>query len=122
MFTTKEAVLERTGVTVDQATLSTAQLMIESYIGKNESDVTDAGDSALLGKAVIFQAVYINGQHMDIMEQVALKSTTVGETVISMNTDMLAPFLSPWAVMLCRNLTWMGTRSVHTGPVGGGRL
>lgn len=122
MFTTREAVFERTGVEVDQTTLATAQLMIESYIGKSEGDVTDAGDIALLGNAVIFQSVYINGQTLDIMEQVALKSTTIGETSTAMNTDMMAPFLSPWSVMLCRNLTWMGTRSVHTGPVGGGRF
>lgn len=115
MFTTREAILEITGQTVDGPTLATAQMMVEAFIGKVEADVTDSGDRALLGKAVTFQAVYINGQVNDILEQVAVKSTTLGETTMSMNEDLMAPFMSPWAVLSCRKLSWATTRSVSTG-------
>lgn len=117
MFTTREAILEKTGVDVDNQTLATAQMMVEAYIGKVEQDITDAGDTALLGRAVTFQAIYINGQVMDILELVAQKSTSIGETTSTFQTELMAPFMSPWAAITCRRLTWMGTRSVHTGPV-----
>lgn len=115
MFTTKEAILETTGVEVDQPTLATAQMMIEAYVGKSEQDVVDGSDRSLLGMAVTFQAIYINGNRMDILEQVAVKSQVIGETTTSFNLDLLAPFMSPWAAMTCKRLSWAGTRSVYTG-------
>lgn len=117
MFTTKEAILDRTGIEIDGPTLATANMMIEAFIGRSESEVTDSEDRAVLGRATTFQAVYIKGQSLDVLEQVAIKKQTVGATNTDFNTDMLAPFMSPWAVMACKNLSWKGTRSVHTGPV-----
>lgn len=117
MYTTKEAVKEMTGVTVDQATIATAHMMIEAWIGKSEEEVTDGSDRSVLGRATIFQAVYINGKALDILEQVAMEKMSLGSTVSTFNTDMFAPFMSPWAVLACRRLSWNGSHSVHTGPI-----
>lgn len=117
MFITKEAIAEMTGVTVDQPTLATANMMIEAYIGKSESEIYDAGDRSVLGRATAFQAAYINGQSLDILEQVAIKKQTVGATNTDFDTNMMAPYMSPWAVMSCKGLSWMKTKSVHTGPI-----
>lgn len=117
MFITREQVADITGVTVDQATLATAQAMIEAYVGRTEMDIVDASDKATLGRATMFQAVYINGQALDVLEQVAVKSMTVGSTNTTFDTSMMAPYLSPWAKMACQRVSWRGSRSVHTGPI-----
>lgn len=117
MFITKESIKDQTGVEVDQATLATAHAMIEAFIGKSDADVMDAGDRAILGRATMFQAVYINGQPLEVLEQVAVKKMTVGSTNTDFDIAMNAPYMSPWAVMTCKRLSWRGTRSVHTGPV-----
>lgn len=119
MFTTRESIKEVTGVEVDQATLATAQMMIEAFIGRAELDVESSTDRNTLGRAVTFQAIYINGQSLDMLEQVALKASTIGATTTTFNTDMLAPLMSPWAVLTCKNLSWRGTRTVKTGRIFG---
>lgn len=117
MFITKEAINTQMGVEVDAVTLSTAQMMIEAWVGKSDADVTDAGDRSTLGRAVAFQAVYINGKASDILEQIAVKKMTVGATNTEFDTSLFSPYMSPWAVMTCQRLSWRGTRSVHTGPI-----
>lgn len=116
MFTTKEAILERTGVEVDGQTLNIAHMMIEAYIGKTEAEIYDAGDRAILGRATMFQAVYVGSLPKTLLEQAAVETTKIGETSIAFNTDMFAPYLSPFAVQICKGLSWKGTRSVHVGP------
>lgn len=121
MFTTREAVLDITGIEVTQATLATAQMMVEAFIGRTEQDVTDASDIAILGKAVTFQAVYIKDSP-ETWEQAGISSVASNGSTISFDTDKMAPHMSPWAVAACRNLTWRGTYSVHTGPIHDRRL
>jgi hypothetical protein len=117
MFTTTERISEVTGVFVEKETLYTAQWMIEAYIGKTEAEIDDAGDRALLERALTFQTIYVNGQAIEFLEQVAVKSTTLGESQMVMNLELMAPYMSPFAVLLCKRVSWMGTRSVHTGPI-----
>lgn len=119
MFTSKNAIEEITGVAVTGQTLATAHMMIEAYVGKPEVEITDAGDLELLAAATTFQAIYIRNQTLDIMEQVAIKSTTLGESTMSMNLELMAPFMSPFAVLSLNRLSWRRTRSIHTGPTFG---
>lgn len=116
MFTTREAVLENTGIAVDQTTLAHAQMMIEAYIGRTEQDVIDASDVAILGRAVTFQAIYIKGSP-ETWEQAAVASVASNGSTISFDTDRMAPHMSPWSVAACRNLSWRGSVSVTTGPM-----
>lgn len=117
MFTTKEEIKQRTGVDVDQQNIQIAQLMIEAWIGRSESEVTDAEDLDALGRALTFQAVYIGNQSLDILEQVAIKRLAMGDSVTEFDTERFGPYMSPWAVMACKRLSWMSTRTVHTGPI-----
>lgn len=117
MFTTKEKILEVTGVEIEPETLPIAQMMIEAWVGKSDADVIDGTDRETLGKAVTFQALYIDGMHLDMLNQAAAKASTMGESRTEWVIEMFAPYMSPWVVMTCKRLSWMSTRSVHTGPV-----
>lgn len=117
MFISKEEIEAQTGYVISGVTLSTAQLMIEAYVGKDESEVEDASDVAILGRAVLFQAVYMNNSRNDLLEQAAIKQMGTTDSNTVFNTDLFAPFLSPWAMKSCEKLSWRGTRSVHTGAM-----
>lgn len=117
MFVTKEKIKERTGYDVDGTTLALAQMMIEAWVGKIEEDVTDAGDMALLERATTFQAVYIVDSPDDVLQQMSVKNISQGDSQFVMDTEVAAPFMSRWAVMTCRKLSWVGTRTIHTGPI-----
>lgn len=117
MFVSKEEIATRTGITVSQQTLQLAQLMIEAWVGKDEAEVNDAGDFAILGKAVLFQAVYLSDENAtDMLQQAAVKNMTMGETTTAFDTDLFAPYMSPWAIKTCKRLSFVGSRSVATGP------
>lgn len=117
MFTTVEQVAEFTGKAVDAPTVWRAQTMIELFVGRSEAEIDNANDELLLGRAVAFQAAYMVDNPEVAFDQIAVKSVGMGDYVVTMNTEWFAPFLSPWAVLACRSLSWTGTRSVHTGPV-----
>lgn len=116
MFITKEQINDVLGVQIDAVTLSTAQMMVEAFIGKSENDVSDASDRAILGRATAFQAIYIKDQRIDVLEQVGVTQMDVGATTYRFNEKKFAPYMSMWAVEACKNLSWYGTRSVKTGP------
>jgi hypothetical protein len=117
VFITKEEITQQTGYEIDTQTLALANLMIETWVGRSESDVEDAGDQAICARATLFQAVYIKEGFPDVLQQVAVKQTTMAESSMHLNTDYAAPFMSFWAIKACQGLSWMGTRSVQTGPI-----
>lgn len=117
MYISRDEILARTGLEVEQNTLVLAQAMIETWTGKDESEVPDGGDKAVLAKATMFQAIYIRENTDIVLEQAGVNSLSQNESVIEFNPEMFAPFMSPWALVACRKLSWMGTRSVHTGPI-----
>lgn len=121
MFISKEEIKAATGKDISATTLSIAQLMIEAWVGRDESEVEDAGDAAILGKAVLFQAVYINSSEDDILEQAAVKQMISGDATVTFDERMFAPYMSPWAIKTVEKLSWKGTRSIHTGAVLQGR-
>ena len=115
MFITKEQTQAMTGYEVDAALLTQAQSIIEAYVGKVESEVDDATDLAMLGKATAYQAAYMKNDFSRIFEQAAV--TQIGQfgQLASFRPDGVAPFVSHLAVITCRNLSWRRSRSVRTG-------
>lgn len=117
MFISKEEIKTTTGYDVDQQTLATAQIMIEAWVGRDEAEVEDASDAAILGRAVLFQAVYMNDSKSDLLEQAAIKQQTTADGGTTFDTAQFSPFMSPWAIKACEKVSWRGTRSVHTGAI-----
>lgn len=117
MFTTPQEIKDKTGHELESQRVSNAQMMVETYIGRVEEDVTDASDLAILATAVTFQAIYLGDNEDMVWEQVAAKTIGQNESVMSFEPTMFAPFMSPWAVKACSRLSWMRSRSVSTGPV-----
>lgn len=121
MFTTEQEISNRTGVFVDTQRVMNAQMMVETFIGRVEEDVTDASDRAILATAVTFQAIYLGDNEDMAWEQIAAKQIGQNESVMTFDPTMFAPFMSPWAVKACSRLSWMRSRSISTGPVFSGQ-
>lgn len=115
MFVSKEQVQTITGYEVDSTLLAQAQSIIESYVGRTEGQVDDAGDLAHLGKAVAYQAAYMKEDKSRTFEQAAV--TQIGQfgQLVSFRPDGVSPFVAPLAVIACKNLTWRRPRSIKTG-------
>lgn len=117
MFTTVDEIKRNTGITVTQTTLNLAQMMIEAWVGRDEAEVEDSTDLAILEKAATFQAVYINGNAADILEQAGVKQIVSGTESTTFDTDRFAPYMAPFAIRACNKLSWAGSRSIHTGAM-----
>jgi len=119
MFITKEHVQNLTGYEVDSTLLAQAQSIIESYVGKVEADVDDAGDLALLGKATAYQAAYMKNNSQLVFEQTAVVQVNNFGSGATFVQDGASPHIAALAVITCRNLTWRRSRSIHTGSMYG---
>lgn len=117
MFISKEEVQARSGKVVDGETLTLAQTMIETWVGKDDAEVTKGSDRAVLAKATMFQVIYLAENPDTVLVQAGVKQLSQNESNIKFDTDMFSPFMSPWAVVACKKLSWFGTRSVKTGPM-----
>lgn len=115
MFVTTEQVKTLTGSTVDQQVVTMSQLMIETYVGKSEAQVTNADDLNTLARATALQAAYIGDSGNVLLEQASVKSIVANETTTVFDLDALAPHYSKYAILACRRLSWMGSRSVKVG-------
>ena len=120
MFTSIEQVKAITGYDVTLDEVNQAQAIIEVFIGRVDTDVDDPYDRDILGKATAFQAAYMHNNADRIYEQVAMRSIAQTDGGVTLNTDMLAPFIAPMAYMAARGLSWKRSRSVHTGSIHGG--
>lgn len=121
MFINIDGVKDVTGVDVERTDIILAQHVIEAFVGKNETEVQDADDIALLAKAVAFQAVYMLNNYDRVYEQVALVQMGQQDGQMTFDKDMAAPFIAPLAVLTLRNLSWRRSRSVKTGAMFGSR-
>lgn len=123
MFTTAEEVMEKTpytDVTVDQ--VRHAQLIVESFVGRSENEIEDSRDKGILARATIFQTIYMRDQPDISFNQIKFGSVSRGDTAESFRDDY-SPFVAPMAAMVCRNLSWLNTRSIQMGKTfqrGGG--
>lgn len=117
MFITENEVLAQTGFNVTRTNVNLAQMMIETYVGRMEEEVSEGTDKALMAQAVMFQAIYMEERPGAVLTQAAVSYLGQGDTATTFNTEMFSPFLSPWSVKACSRLSWNKSRSVHTGKV-----
>lgn len=116
MFTNVEQVKELTNYEVTAELIVRAQAIIESVVGKVESEVSDANDLAILGRATAFQTAYMANNYDKVYEQVAFTYKGQSDAALSPDTSMMAPFIAPLAVLALRRLSWARSRSIKTGP------
>lgn len=117
MLTTPAEVLALAATEVTVEDIAIAQAIIESYIGRVESDLTDATDKAMVARAVVYQTAYMDDQSVDVFSQIAVRSQTSPDTAVVLDGTMDSPFIAPLAVLALRHLSWFRSRSVKTGPV-----
>ena len=119
MFVNVSEVKDITGVDVTNSDIIRAQYIVESFVGRNETEVSGADDFALMAKAVAFQAVYMLDNYDRVYQQVAATQFAQLDSQMTLDRNMAAPFIAPLAVLTLRNLTWRRSRSVKTGAMFG---
>lgn len=118
MFTTPIEVNTITGKTVDAALIQRAQYAIEAYVGRFESEVTNTSDEEILARATAYQAAYMLNNEDIVFEQVAVSTTTQNDSSTTFKSgDTVSPFIAPMAVMTCRKLSFIKSRSIKTGKI-----
>ena len=116
MFATVAEVKTITGKIVDTALVSRAQYAIEAYVGKFESEITEALDLEILKRAVSYQSAYMLNNEDIVFEQMAVSTTGQSDSFTTFKIgDTTSPFISPMAVMVCSKLSFVKSRSVYTG-------
>lgn len=116
MFITKENASELTNKEITNALLFRAQAIIETYVGKTEVEVHDSKDITFLGRAIAYQAAYMMDNEDLVYEQVSAKTTGQNDSIISFKEgDDASPWIAPLAVMACRKLSFIRSRSITTG-------
>lgn len=119
MFITREEITARSGKTVTQANLLLAHTMIETWVGKDEAEITNGADKAILAKATMFQAIYLGENPDTVLLQAGMERLSQNESVINFDKNLFSPYMSPWAVVATKKLSWLGSRSVRTAPITG---
>ena len=121
MFVNIQEVKDITNTDVSNDDIRVAQHIIEAFVGRNESEVTNPDDVSLMAKAVAFQAVYMLDNYDRVYQQVAVKQFAQVDGQMTVDSSMAAPFIAPLAVLTLRRLSWRRSRSVKTGGIFGGR-
>lgn len=123
MFTTVEQVKELTSYDVDASDIVLAQAIIESWVGRLETDVVSPRDFAFLARATAYQAAYVLDNRETVFQQVDVSSIgQFGQVVTFKKDDSASPYVAPLAVRACRNLSWKKIRSVKVGNIYGAHV
>lgn len=123
MWTTVEEVKELTGEDVTIESIKQSQAIIESYVGRLETDVQDASDKVLLGRATAYQAAYMLDAEDRTFQSIGAKRITqFGNMIDFWDNDRTQPFVAPLAVIACQRLSWKRLRSIKTGGMFGGPI
>ena len=118
MFTTANEVKTITGKVVDSGLIQRAQYVIESYIGKFESEVSDTKDLQLLKRAVAYQSAYMLNNEDIVFEQMAVSTISQNDSSTTFKqSDQNSPFVAPMALMVCEKLSFIKSRSIITGKI-----
>jgi hypothetical protein len=117
MFTTIEETYTLTGYAVDNLLLRKAQAIIESYVGRDEVEITVANDQSMLGKAVAYQAAYMKDNTDLVFEQFNASQIMQFGQMVTFAPGTASPWVAPLAVMACQRLSWRRMRSVKTGSI-----
>ena len=117
MLSTVNSVREYTGYEVTLDLIKRAQGIIEIFIGKDEIEIENPADLLLLDKMVSYQAAYMLENEDLVYKQAALTSQGQTDSLVNFDTRMMAPFLSPLAVMASSGLSFNRSRSYRTGEI-----
>lgn len=116
MFAQVNEVKDITGKNVDVGIIQRAQYVVEAYIGKFETDVSNDNDLEICKRAVAYQSAYMLNNEDVVFEQMAVSTTGINDSYTTFRqNDLTAPFIAPMAVMICQKLSFVKTRSVYTG-------
>lgn len=118
MFTTTNEVKTITGKIVTNQLVERAQYIIEAYVGKFEDEVADTRDLEILKRAVAYQCAYMENNEDLVYEQMAVSTTLQNDASTTFKPgDLVSPFIAPLAVIVCKKLTFLRSRSVKTGKI-----
>ena len=117
MFSTLNSVKEYTGYDVTLDLIKRAQGLIEIFIGKDEVDIENPADLILLDKMTSYQSVYMLENEDIVFKQAAILSQGQTDALVNFDRAMLAPFMSPLAVIAANGLSFNKSRSYKTGRV-----
>jgi hypothetical protein len=117
MFSTINSVKEYTGYDVTLDLIKRAQGLIEIFIGKDEIDIENPADLLLLDKMTSYQSVYMLENEDIVFKQAAILSQGQTDALVNFDRAMLAPFMSPLAVIAANGLSFNKSRSYKTGRV-----
>ena len=118
MFADTNDVKDITGKVVNNQLVTRAQYVIETFVGKLEDDITKASDIELLRRAVAYQCAYMNDNEDIVYEQMAVSTTGQNDAYTTFKPgDTNAPWIAPLAVMTCKKLSFVKSRSIITGKM-----
>lgn len=116
MFATITEVKNITGKNVSEELIQRAQYVLEAYIGKFESEIVDLNDLEVCKRACSYQAAYMLNNEDVVFEQMLVSTTGINDSYTTFKAnDNFSPFISPMAIIVCRKLTFVRSRSVYTG-------
>jgi hypothetical protein len=118
MFVNATEVQELTGYQVSNELVLQAQAIIEMYVGKAESRIESPDDRYLLHLATAYQAAYMVDNAETVFKQVGVKFLGTDGLRMSLDTNNDSPYIAPLARMCVDRLSWKGTRSLTTAPLG----
>lgn len=120
MFVTAEEVMEVTPYSeITNEMVRQAQFIIETYIAREEVEVTDPQDIRKVRRAVIYQTVYMKDNPDITFNQISVSSVSRGDGLTVFRAgDWAAPFIAPMALMSLTGLSWRRSRTVKIGRTG----
>lgn len=118
MFANTNDVKDITNKIVTNQLVTRAQYLLESYIGKLESEITNIKDIELMRRAVAYQCAYMENNEDTVYEQMAVSTTTQldASTTFKPN-DTTAPWIAPLSIIACNKLSFVKSRSIKTGKI-----
>jgi hypothetical protein len=117
MFITPDQAKKLTNVEVPSDLIYRAQMVIESFVGKIESEIKDGKDKLIMSRAVAYQAAYMKDNEELIYQHMATTSSNSGNSTINFDNTMSAPWISPLALMVIKGLTFNNSKSFKTGRI-----
>ena len=117
MLSTVNSVREYTGYEVTLDLIKRAQAVIEIYIGKDEVDIDNPADLLLLDNMVSYQTAYMLEREDVVFKQIASLALGSGDGRQNVDTNMIAPFIAPLAVLAAKGLSFKKAKSVRTGKI-----
>lgn len=118
MLATTTDVLDLTNRNLSQSLINRAQAIIEMYVNKFEAEITNERDLELAKRAVSYQATYMDENEDIVFEQISASTISQNDASTTFKQgDQVSPWIAPLAVMACKKLSFISSRSISTGKV-----